>query len=248
MARVLTITVNKGGSAKSTTALNLATALQQKHQRTLCIDLDPQSDVTLAAGINPLSLEKHVHTLFVDYNVQPRDVFTTTRFGLTLLPSHPDLSTTEAGMRATQVGILKGIIEPIEDQFDFIIIDTPRLKSYLTVSALVATDEVIIPLQPHFLAVSALKDTLDEIENVRRGLNQKLRVAGVLPVMVNSRTNISKLMLEQVKAHYPELLYPFQVNFSIKHVESSLAGEPILIYAPHHQGSQAYTKLAETFL
>lgn len=248
MAKILTVTVDKGGSAKSTTALNLATALHLKRRRALCIDLDPQADATLAAGIDPLSLDKHVHTLFIDYNAHPHDVIVTTSFGLPFLPSHPDLSTTEAGMKATQVGVLKGIIEPIEDQFDFIVIDTPRLKSYLTASALVVAHEVVIPLQPHFLAVSALKDTLDEIENVRRGLNPKLKVAGVLPVMVNSRTNIAKMMLEQVRARYGDLLYPFQVDFSIRHVESTLAGEPIVVYAPRHQGSMAYKRLAEGFL
>jgi chromosome partitioning protein len=107
---------------------------------------------------------------------------------------------------------------------------------------------VLIPLQAHFLALRGLQDVLDEVAQVKQGLNPKLKVAGILPTMVNPRTNISKTILEEVKDKYPDLLYPLQVDFSIKHAEASLAGKPIVIYDPKHQGSLAYLQLADLII
>ena len=148
-------------------------------------------------------------------------------------------------MRATQIGLLKGLLEPLDDSFDYIIIDTPPSESYLTVNALAVADEVLIPLQAHFLALKGLQDVLDEVDQVKQGLNPKLKVAGILPTMVSNRTNVSKMIIEEVKEKYPNMLYPLQVDFSIKHAEASLAGKPIVVYDPKHQGSLAYLKLAE---
>ena len=248
MAKKLAVVLRKGGSGKTTTAINLATALLKKGKRVLLIDLDPQANATISAGIDPTTLKKHINTLFTDINTQPKDVIIKTSFDLDLLPSHPDLADTEAGMRATQVGLLKGLLEPLENLYDFMIIDTPPSESYLTVNALAVADEVVIPLQAHFLAMRGLQDVLDEAEQVKKGLNPRLKVAGILPTMVNQRTNISKTVLEAVKGQYGALLYPIEVEYSIRHAEASLAGVPIVLYDPKHQGSKAYYKLAQLFL
>ena len=248
MAKKIAVTLRKGGSGKTTTAVNLATALQQKGKRVLLIDLDPQANATISVGIDPMTLPRHINTLFTDINTQASEVIIQSSFNLPLLPSHPDLADTEAGMRATQVGLLKGILEPLEANYDFIVLDTPPSESYLTVNALTVADEIVIPLQAHYLAIKGLQDVLNEIEQVKQGLNPTLKVAGILPTMVNPRTNISKTIIEAIKENYPTLLYPMQIEFSIKHAEASLAGLPIVLYDADHQGSKAYTKLAETFL
>ncbi len=248
MARKIAVVLRKGGSGKTTTAVNLAAALHKKKQKTLLIDLDPQANATISLGIDPIELTRHVNNLFTDINIQPEETITKTSFGMFILPSHPDLADTEAGMRATQVGLLKGILEPIEQLFDFIIIDTPPSESYLTVNALAAVDEVIIPLQTHYLAMRGLREVLEEIEQVRKGLNPSLKIAGILPTMVNKRTNMAKTVLETVLETYKELVYPFQVNFSIRHTEASLVGLPIILYRPEHQGSQAYFQLTDHIL
>ena len=124
-------------------------ALSLKGKKTLLVDLDPQANATISVGIDPTTLTKHINTLFTDISTKTEEVIIKTEFGLYILPSHPDLADTEAGMRATQIGLLKGLLEPLEDKFDYIIIDTPPSESYLTVNALAVADEVLIPL--HFL-------------------------------------------------------------------------------------------------
>ena len=248
MARIIAVTLRKGGSGKTTTSVNLAMALSLKGKKTLLVDLDPQANATISVGIDPTTLTKHINTLFTDINTKTEEVIIKTEFGLYILPSHPDLADTEAGMRATQIGLLKGLLEPLDNVFDFIVIDTPPSESYLTVNALAVADEVLIPLQAHFLALRGLQDVLDEVDQVKQGLNPKLKVAGILPTMVSNRTNVSKMIIEEVKSKYPDLLYPLQVDFSIKHAEASLAGKPIVIYDPKHQGSLAYLQLAELII
>jgi len=248
MAKKIAVVLRKGGSGKTTTAINLATALHTKGKKVLLIDLDPQANATISVGIDPLTLKKHINTLFIDINTQPQETIVKTTFNLDLLPAHPDLADTEAGMRATQVGLLKGLLEPLERLYDFIIIDTPPSESYLTVNALAVADEVVIPLQAHFLAMRGLQDVLDEVEQVKKGLNPRLKVAGILPTMVNQRTNISKTVLEAVGGQYKTLLYPIQIDFSIRHAEASLAGLPIVLYDKEHQGSKAYYKFADMFI
>ncbi len=248
MAKKIAITLRKGGSGKTTTAVNLAAALHLRGKKVLLIDLDPQANATLAVGIDPTTLPRNINHLFTTIDTAPSDVITRTPFGLAILPSHPDLAQTENAMKATQVGMLRGLLEPLENAFELIIIDTPPAESYLTVNALAAADEVIIPLQAHYLALQGLAQALTQVNQVRNGLNPRLKVAGILPTLVNARTNISRAVLEDVKRNYPDLVYPFGIEYSVKHSEASLAGEPIVLYDPGHQGAIAYKQLAERFV
>lgn len=248
MAKTIVATLRKGGSGKTTTAINLATALMERQKKTLLIDLDPQANATIGVGQDPTQLRKHINQLFTDVKTTPEEIIMKTPFGLDLMPSHPSLADTEAGMKATQIGSLKAIIQPIDNLYDYIIIDTPPSETFLTVNALATANEVIIPLQTHFLAMKGLQAQLVEIEQIRKGLNPNLNISGILPTMVNHRTNISQTILESIKQEYGDLVYPFQINWSIRHTEASLAGEPIIYYDPSHQGSKAYRKLANTFI
>ncbi len=133
----------------------------------------------------------------------------------------------------------------IRDRFDFIIIDTPPGKSYLSLSALVASDSVLIPLQTHYLAMQGLARILDDVRKVKKGLNPSLEILGILPTMVQPNTNISRTILKTVQEQYASFVLPLEIKYSVKHAEASLIGQPIVIYSPSHEGAQEYFTLAE---
>jgi len=245
MSKVISIALRKGGSGKTTTAVNLASALQLKGYKTLLIDLEHTANATISVGIDPFTLPSSINTLFTDVGAQPQDVLVKTEYGLTVLPATEDLEQTEAGMTATHIGLLKPIIEALRDSFDFIIIDTPPGKSYLSLSALVASDYVLIPLQTHYLAMQGLMRILDDVRKIKNGLNPHLEILGILPTMVQPNTNIARTILKTVQGQYTNLVLPLEIKYSVKHAEASLIGKPIVIYSPTHEGAQEYFKLAE---
>lgn len=248
MATTLSISLRKGGSGKTTTAVNLAAALLKSGKRTLLLDLDPQANATVAVGVDPLALKATVTHLFTNRNAQPAQAIIKTSHGLHLLPSHPDLSSVEANIKPGQSQLLKAIIAPLQDSYDYIVIDTPPSEGPLTINSLAAADRVIIPLQAHFLALQGLSQAFAQIEQVRKAYNSKLVVDGILPTMVNPRTRISQVVLDQVRQRYPELTYPINVDYSVKHSEATLAGIPIVFYDQFHSGSLAYMLLAERLI
>jgi chromosome partitioning protein len=248
MAQSYAVTLRKGGCGKTTTAVNLSAALGLKGKNVLLVDLDPQANATLSVGIDPMSLKYSINDLFTLVDVLPQDVVIKTDFDLDIIPSHPDLAKTEAGMQATQIGLLRGILEPLEEQYDYIIIDTPPSESYLSIAALTYAEFVLIPLQAHFLAIQALAQAMEDVAKVKKGLNPKIKVKGILFTMVNPRTNIAKSVMAEVREKYSDLILPVEISFSIKQVEATLAGVPMVIYDPNHQGSIEYRRLAEVIL
>ena len=212
MSRKIVVAIEKGGTAKTKTAIELVAALHQKGLRVLLIDLDPQADATKSFGFNPSDLEFTINHLFTRRDVEPEQAVIKTPIGMDLLPSHKDLRGTEAGMARTQVGMLRGIISPLEKSYDMMVIDTPHSGAYLPVLALAVANDVVIPMQTHYEAFEKIPELLLQVEQVRSGLNPELRVDGILPVLVHPRNSIDRAILEQVKDIYPHLLYPMRVD------------------------------------
>ncbi len=245
MARSIAVAMRKGGSGKTTTTINLAAALALRNKRVLLVDLDPQANATVAVGINPIEIINHVGKLLSDTSINPETALYKTAYGLYVMPSHVDLAKTESGMRGTDLHALKNLLKPLEGYFDYILVDTPPSESMLTANALTFANEVIIPLQAHYFAMEGLAQAMEQIEKVKRGLNPRIRVVGILPTMINTRTNISKTVIDTAKKTYPDLVYNFGVDYSVRHPEATLAGLPIVVYEPEHSGALAYKKLAE---
>jgi chromosome partitioning protein len=237
--------MRKGGSGKTTTTVNLAAALAVRGKKTLLVDLDPQANATVAIGINPLEVRYHVGDLLADPDLDPRHALYSTSYGLYILPSHVKLANSESGMKATDLHAFRSMIKDLAEEFDYVLVDTPPSESMLTANAMAFANEVIIPLQAHYFAMEGLAQALEQVEKVKKGINEHIKVIGILPTMVNARTNISKSVIDAATSAYPDLVYPFTVDYSVRHPEATLAGVPIVLYDPEHSGALAYKKLAE---
>ena len=255
MAKTIAIPLRKGGSGKTTTAVNVASGLHKRGRRVLLVDLDDQANATMCVGINPFALEKSISTLFTDIAVQPQEVIVQTDFGLSVLPATQDLENVAAGMTATSVHGLKPILQELGDGYDYIIVDTQPGHSFLSLSALVASDYTLIPLQAHYLAMEGLARIMGDIQRVQhgdvvdswRGPNPHLRILGIVPCMVQN-TNVSQLVIDKTRSDYPGMVLPIEIRLSVNFVNASLEGTPLVISTPNHPGALAYMDLVDLII
>lgn len=245
MANVFCICLRKGGSGKTTTAVNLAAGLHARGRRVLLIDLDDQANATMCVGINPFGLHYSVNTLFTDITVTPQDVIVHTDFGLAVLPATQELERTAAGMTAQSIGALRPVVEALDEEYDDIVIDTQPGHSYLSLSGLVAARWALIPLQAHYLALEGVARIIEDIQKVQHGLNKELHILGIVPVMVQQNTSIAQLVLTQARENYPHLILPIEIKLSVKFVNASLEGVPLVLAEPKHPGAQEYMELVD---
>lgn len=233
MSKIYAIAIDKGGTGKTTTAVALATGLQQRGKKTLLIDLDPQGDATKHLGFLPRTLTRTINTALTELNVDPFSLILTTNFGLSLIPANKTLDATDRSMKAPQIGLLEPIISALDKAFDYIIIDTRRAGSMLTIAAFVVAHYILIPLEAEYLASDNLEETFLDIANVQTGLNKRLQVFGILPTKVRANTRAGKDVLAEVRENpkYAPYLMDIQIRDTVRHVEASGAGLPIQIYA-----------------
>jgi chromosome partitioning protein len=246
MAKVITVTLRKGGSGKTTTAVNLASSLGKHNKRVLLIDLDPQANATVSLAIDSVTTPNITDVLQGKQTIE--HVINDPLKGFDIIPSNQMLAQIEATLAtdpAKYANIIKNVISPLLPKYDYIIIDTPPSESMLTITALVASDYALIPTQAHYLAMHGLQQALDLITRVKEGYGASVEILGIVPTMVQTGTNIADLFIEQIKNDYPNLLLPYPVPHSIKLTESQLAGEPITDYDPQHPASLAYMQLAK---
>lgn len=246
MAKVITVTLRKGGSGKTTTAVNLASSLAKHGKRVLLLDLDPQANATASLGLDNANLPVIAEVLAGTKQIQ--HVINDPAKGFDLIPSNQVLAQIEATMATDPLkyaNVIKDQLAPIMTRYDYIIIDTPPSESMLTISALVASDYALIPTQAHYLAMHGLQQAIDLIARVKDSYGANVVILGIVPTMVQTGTNMADLFLEQVKSDYPKLLLPYSVPHTIKITESQLAGEPITDYEPQHPASLAYLELAK---
>ncbi|HEY3249188.1 MAG TPA: ParA family protein [bacterium] len=252
-ARVIALVNQKGGCGKTTTAVNLAACLAASGQKTLLIDLDPQANATVSLGVDPASLSRNVYHVLVESDrneaegVSLRDIIVpTTVEHLFIAPSSIDLAAAELEL-AARIGrenALRKRMAPLLHEFAYVLIDTPPSLGVLTLNALVAADAIIIPIQTHYYALLGMRQLLRTLKMVREEVGHQVEILGVLPTMYDSRTNISKEIVQGIADFFGDRVLPVTIHFNIKLVESSMVGVPLFVHDPASRGAQEYMQLA----
>ncbi len=251
MARVIAVANQKGGVGKTTTVINLGAALAEHGRDTLLVDLDPQAALSAGFGINSYALDRSIYDVMVDaHAVTLESIIRPVRAHLDIAPSTIDLAAAEMEL-ISAIGreyVLKEHLVTVEDRYHYILIDTPPALGLLTINALTAADEVLIPVQCEFLAMRGIRVLLQTIEKVKTKLNPGLEILGVLGTMYNSRTIHAREVLEELRSVFGPKVFDVVIKSSIKFAEAPVAQQPILEYAHSHKGAMAYRALAEVII
>jgi chromosome partitioning protein len=248
-SRVIAVANQKGGVAKTTTVASLGSALAELGQRVLLVDLDPQACLTFSLGIDPEDLELSLHHVLTK-GVAPSEVMATTEDGVDLIPATIELARAEADLltRTGREYVVRTMVEDLEDDYDWVLLDCPPSLGVLTVAALTAATAVLIPLQCETLSHRGVGQLLDTVHDVRRFTNRGLEVWGVLPTLYDGRTNHARTVLETISATYELAVIEPPIPKSIRFAEAPAAGRSILTTAGTNKGAEAYRQVAANLL
>lgn len=250
MARIYTLVNQKGGVGKTTTSINLGAYLAKFGQRVLVVDLDPQANATSCLGVDKSQVAGGTYESLLGATAS-QYILLNERLKLALLPSSPSLAGAEVELvdELARESRLKKAIAPLNDRYDYILIDCPPSLGLLTVNGLVAAqDGVLVPVQCEYLALEGLGQLTQTIQRVRSALFPDLRVRGVVLTMFDPRTNLSTDVVTEVNKHFPNQVFKSIVPRSIRLAEAPSYGLPISAYAPGSVGAQAYEALAKEVL
>ena len=251
MARIYTILNQKGGVGKTTTAINLGAYLAQFGQRVLLIDIDPQANATSCLGIDKRTVQNGIYQALLNPEMGAETILHNHRLKLSLLPSTPDLTGAELELIEIEgrESRLKRVLAPIQERYDYILVDCPPSLGLLTLNGIIAArDGLIIPVQCEYLALEGISQLLQTIERIRAAVYQDLKVRGVLLTMYDPRTNLSKDVENEVRKYFPDKTFDAVIPRSVRLAEAPSYGLPIHAYQPGSPGAYAYEALARELL
>ena len=249
-AQIFVIANQKGGVGKTTTAVNLCAYLADAGCRVLLVDSDPQANATTSLGIDPRKPGTSLYDVLIDNRPVLEAVTATTLPGLSLVPANLDLAGAEVEMasRMAREQLLSQALKPLLCEYDYVFIDDPPSLGLITINGLTAADGIIIPVQCEYLALEGLSQLLNTIQQVKRVLNGRLKVAGVLLTMSDARTNLSTQVVADVREHFPLETFETLIPRSVRLSEAPSHGLTVLSYAPESAGALAYGALAAEFM
>jgi chromosome partitioning protein len=247
MANVIALANQKGGVAKTTTALNLGVALRELGFRILVVDLDPQGNLTMSQGMNPDAIERSMFDVLV-HRIPISDVIKTVEVDIAV--ASIDLAGAELALSALigrERALEKALVE-VRDRYDYILVDTPPSLGLLTINAFVAADSVIVPVQCEYLSLRGLVQLENTLAMVRENLNPRVRVQGIVPTMYDGRTLHAREAIEILEEHFGDLVFDTRIRKTIRYAEAPVKGSSVLRYDPSGPAAQAYRDLAKEVL
>lgn len=247
LKRIIAIANQKGGVGKTTTAVNVAAYLGHYGFKTLLVDVDPQCNSTSGLGINSSEINLSIYNIIIS-DEDPKRVILQTQFdNLYIIPSSINLAGAEVELVSSlrREYKLKSAVDKIADDYDFVIIDCPPALGLLTINALTAANEVIIPIQCEYYALEGLGQLINTIDLVKQNLNEKLVITGAVMTMYDPRIKLAEQVIEEVKNYFSKKVYETIIPRNVRLSEAPSYGKPIIVYDPQCKGATAYKNLAK---
>jgi len=247
LSKVIAVANQKGGVGKTTTAINLSACIAYKGKRVLIIDIDPQGNTTSGLGVDKKEINKSIYDVLINDENIDNVILDTVVENLKLCPSNIQLAGAEIELvsvisRETRI---KGVLEGIKHNYDFIIIDCPPSLGLLTINSLTAADTILVPIQCEYYALEGLSQLMDTVKLVQKHLNPSLDVEGVVLTMFDARTNLSIQVVDEVKRYFRNKVYRTIIPRNVRLSEAPSYGLPIILYDPKSKGAECYMELAE---
>jgi chromosome partitioning protein len=250
VTEIISISNQKGGVGKTTSALNLAASLVAAERRCLIVDCDPQGNATTGCGLSPHSLEQGLYDLLLG-GASPEEVLSETCLpGLFLIGADANLVGAEVEIAAApdREFLLRRALRALDPAFDFVFLDCPPSLGFLTLNALTAADALLVPLQCEYYALEGLTQLMETLRAVKRGLNPGIQLKGILLTMHDTRNNLSLQVEQEVRDHFQDLVYRTMIPRNVRLSEAPSHGMPVLLYDIRSKGAQSYLALAREFL